>query len=70
MRQASLREIRKGQFLQSFDLGDFDKMLDACSKFEKAMKRNKIDGEIVYAQIQHGKYEHNKTWQIYLISER
>ena len=67
MRQVSPREARKGQFLQSFDLGDFDQMLDQCTKFEKAMKRNKVEGEVVYARIKHGKYEHNETWQIYLI---
>jgi len=67
MRQVNPKEAKKGEFLQSFDLSDFDTMLDQCGKFEKAMERNKVRGEIIYARIRHGKYEHNETWQIYLI---
>lgn len=45
-------------------------MLDQCAKFENAMRRNKVQGEIVYTLVQHGRFEHNKTWQIFLISKR
>lgn len=67
MRQVNPKEAREGEFLQSFDLGNFDQMLDQCAKFEKAMERNKVRGEIVYTRIRHGRFGHDENWQIYLI---
>lgn len=67
MRRAEPGEAKKGEFLKSFDLGEFKEMLDYGGQTERAMSRNQIRGEIVYAKISTGKRKKFDTWQVFLL---
>lgn len=69
-RQVNPVEARMGTFLDTFPCNDagVQGLKRGLEEAEKARKRHKIKGEIVYTKMNRwGRGSNNDTWQIYLI---
>lgn len=71
-RQVNPIEARMGQYLETYDCNEagLQGLKRGLQEAEKARKRHKKEGEIVYTKMNrwaHGR--NNDVWQIYLISK-
>lgn len=71
-RQVDPVEARMGQYLETYECNDagFEGLKRGLQEAEKARRRHKKPGEIVYTKMNRwGKGRNNDVWQIYFIAK-
>jgi hypothetical protein len=68
MRRVNPGTARRGEFLDSFPIGEKSRMEAFCRDTERAMRRHGITGrEVVYTMIITRWGKRGATWQVFLL---